>query len=135
MKRGDVWWVDFDPPLGGEIRKTRPADVVSNDSANRGLNRVQVVPLTSKTDRLYPCEAYVTLNDSISEAMADQITTVPKQRMRKQICTLSSADMADVDRAITTTTRSIVLTATWKSVLRHESNPAKFVRCDTLRSV
>jgi mRNA interferase MazF len=53
-RRGEVWWVAFDSSLGGEIKKTRPAIVVSNDAANRMLKRVQVVPLTSKVQRLYP---------------------------------------------------------------------------------
>ena len=70
MKRGKVWWVNFDPSLGGEIQKERPAVIVSNDIANRLLNRVQVVPLTNSVDRLYPSEAYVSLNDRQYKAMA-----------------------------------------------------------------
>ena len=58
-RRGEVWWVAIDPSLGAEIRKTRPAVIVSKDVANRLLNRVQVVPLTRSTPRLYPGEAYV----------------------------------------------------------------------------
>ena len=63
MKRGEVWWVEFDPSVGSEIRKTRPAVIVSNDSANRNLLRVVVIPITSNTDRQYPGEALVTLAD------------------------------------------------------------------------
>lgn len=62
MKRREVWWVSFDPSIGGEIKKKRPAVIVSNDASNKFLNRVQIVPLTSKTDRLYPSEALVLAN-------------------------------------------------------------------------
>ncbi|MEN9472387.1 MAG: hypothetical protein RLZZ495_476 [Pseudomonadota bacterium] len=37
MQRGEVWWVEFDPAVGSEIRKTRPAVIISNDAANRHL--------------------------------------------------------------------------------------------------
>lgn len=51
MKRGEVWWVEFDPSVGSEIKKPRPAVIVSNDAANRNIARVVVLPLTSNTGR------------------------------------------------------------------------------------
>jgi mRNA interferase MazF len=99
-RRGEVWWVSFDPSLGGEIQKTRPAVVLSNDSANTALNRVIVIPLTSQVAKLYPGEAFVTLNGEKRKAMADQIMTASKQRLRKKLGSLSRADMAAVENAV-----------------------------------
>ena len=52
MRRGDAYWVDFDPARGGEIQKQRPALIVSNDASNRALNRLQIVPLTRNVARV-----------------------------------------------------------------------------------
>lgn len=100
VRRGEVWWVDFDPARGGEVRKTRPAVILSNDLANEHLNRVQVVPMTSNTGRVYPSEAVVDVAGQSSKAMADQLTTVAKERLGRRLAVLSRKDMAEVERVV-----------------------------------
>jgi len=100
MKRGEVWWIDFEPSVGGETQKQRPSVIVSNDASNKHLNRVQVVPITSNVEKSYPSEAYVTLNGDERKAVADQLTTVSKTRCKNTIGRLSSADMKKVEQAI-----------------------------------
>ncbi len=100
MLRGEVWWVEFEPAIGSEIRKTRPAVIVSNDGANRNLARVVVIPLTGNTGRLYPGEAVVTIGGTSSKAMADQIMAADKQRLKDRIGMLSKADLLAVEDAI-----------------------------------
>jgi mRNA interferase MazF len=99
-RRGEVWWVSFHPSIGGEIQKTRPAVVISNDAANTALNRVIVIPITSQVAKVYPGEAIVTLNGEERKVMADQITTASKQRLSRKLGSLSRTDMTLVENAL-----------------------------------
>jgi len=100
MKRGEVWWINFDPSVGDEIRKKRPAVIVSNNAANQFLNRVQVVPLTSSVGKLYPSETYVMFRGKTAKAMADQLATVSKKRLISSAGSVPKIEMEGVERAI-----------------------------------
>lgn len=77
-RRGDVYWVVLDPVVGTEIRKTRPAVIVSNDSCNRHGTRVVVLPITGHVDSLYPGEALVEVKGKRGRALGDQIRSIDR---------------------------------------------------------
>ena len=102
-RRGDVYWVALDPSIGSEIKKTRPAVIVSNNSCNTFGSRVVVLPLTSNVDSVYPGEAMVVVNGKPARVLGDQIRSVDKSRLRSRIDTLSHDELAAVDEAIRVT--------------------------------
>lgn len=90
----------LEPALGTEIKETRPAVVVSNDSCNRYGSRVVVLPMTSHVDSLYPGEALVRVKGRPARALGDQTRSLDKTRLRSRIGTLSAEDLAAVEEAL-----------------------------------
>jgi mRNA interferase MazF len=99
-KRGEIFWVAFDPSIGGEAQKTRPAIVISNNDANRRLNRILVIPLTSNIDKIFPGETLVAVNGKSHKAVASQTTTVSKLRVGDRFGVLSDEDMWHVENSL-----------------------------------
>ena len=99
-RRGDVYWVALDPTVGSEIKKTRPAVIVSNNSCNTFSSRVVVLPLTSNVDSVYPGEALVIVNGKPARVLGDQIRSLDKSRLQSKIDTVSQEDLDAIDEAI-----------------------------------
>lgn len=99
-KRGDVYWVCFDPTLGTEVKKTRPAVILSNNLFNKHLPRLIVVPITSNVAKVFDFESLVLVNEKKGKAMLDQIRAIDKNRLGKKICSLTFAEVQDIERAL-----------------------------------
>lgn len=99
-KRGEVWWINFDPSTGEEIQKKRPAVIVSSDNSNKILKRYQVVPLSSQIDKIYPTEARIIFKGKANKAIADQITTVSDLRFLDKAGEVSTEAMQEIERVI-----------------------------------
>ncbi|WP_338815600.1 type II toxin-antitoxin system PemK/MazF family toxin (plasmid) [Bernardetia sp. Wsw4-3y2] len=99
-KRGEIWWVNFDPSVGQEIKKKRPAVIVSNNISNRFLKRYQVVPLSSNVTKIYPAEVKVKFENKESKALADQITTASEKRFVNKIGVLDTEEMKKIEKIL-----------------------------------
>jgi len=94
VKQSQVWWVNLDPTIGSEIRKTRPAVIVSPDELNAHLNTVIVVPLTS--GRAYPFRISTKVQRKDGVAAVDQVRTIDKRRLVKKITELKPTKMKPI---------------------------------------
>lgn len=84
MKRGDVYWVNLDPTVGSEVRKRRPAVILSPDEMNRSLPVVIVAPITSSR-KPWPTRVDISLSGKSGQIMLDQIRAVDKSRLMQRI--------------------------------------------------
>ena len=104
MTRGDIYLVDFDPSRGSEIKKKRPALIISCNEANKHLRTVMVIPFSSKTENVYPFEVFVEKNDSgldvDSKLKIPQMRAVDKERLTKYIGTLPEDKIKETENAI-----------------------------------
>ncbi|MGI8310500.1 type II toxin-antitoxin system PemK/MazF family toxin [Saccharopolyspora sp. ASAGF58] len=109
MRRGDLYWVDFEPIRGSEANKTRPAVVISNDAANRGAQRagrgvITVVPVTSNIDRVHPFQVLLRAAEcglpNDSKAQAEQVRAVAVNRIGNRIGTLPQNTLAKLESAL-----------------------------------
>jgi mRNA interferase MazF len=86
-RRGDVYWVALDPTIGREIKKTRPALVISPDEMNQALGTVVLAPITS-TVRDYPTRYIIRLQRKVASVALDQIRTVSTERLLKKMTSI-----------------------------------------------
>jgi len=91
VERFDVYWVNLDPTIGSELRKSRPAVIISPNEMNNGLNTVIIAPITS-TIKKYPTRVNIELQRKKGQVALDQIRTIDKQRLNKRVTRISSED-------------------------------------------
>ena len=104
MKRGDIYIVDFEPSVGAEIRKQRPALIISCNEANKHLKTVMAIPFSSKVERVFPFEVFIKKKDSRldydSKLKIPQMRAIDKSRLKSYIGTLSKDILEEVEDAI-----------------------------------
>lgn len=103
-KRGEVYYVNFDPTIGVEIKKTRPALIIQNNIGNMHSQATIVAAITSTDREVFPYEVSLKAGEGglqkDSIVLLNQIRTIDKKRLGKRIGTISSESIKKVDKAI-----------------------------------
>lgn len=103
-ERGEIYLVCLDPTIGSEIRKTRPALIISNDINNQYSGTVTVVPITSSRGKIYPFETLLPAGESglpkRSKAKCNQVRTVDKKRLIRSVGRVSSDKILEIENAL-----------------------------------
>ena len=100
-KRYTIHFADLNPTIGGEIKKVRPVVVVSQNEMNRLLDTVVVCPLTTALHLKWRTRVQIVSAGQDAEIAVDQIRTISKRRLRRQIDRLSPEKAAELRRVIT----------------------------------
>lgn len=109
MQRGDIYMIDLEPVLGSESNKIRPAVIVSNNAANRGVENhgrgvVTVVPVTSNTARVYAFQVLLAAGEGglskESKAQAEQVRAVDYRRLRERLGSVRPTSLKRLDEAL-----------------------------------
>lgn len=98
IKRGDVFWVDFDPSRATETQKTRPSLVCSHDILNEYSSRVIVAPITSNLKKIYSFEYAINNHPDVKgKIMLDQMRSIDKTRLGKKLGCFSMKEMQEIE--------------------------------------
>lgn len=100
MRRGDIWWTALDPTQGSEIRKTRPAVVITADALNRARRTVVIVPLSTGPEARPPIIVPTPSAGPGAVAVCDQLRAVDKRRLTRAAGRLSASDLGTVDEGV-----------------------------------
>ena len=99
-RRGEIWWANFDPTVGSEIKKTRPCVVISSSVVNQHRRTVVVVPLTSSPRAAPPVIVSVTCSGRPAVAVIDQVRAIARERLAERIELLSAEHLGAIEDAL-----------------------------------
>ncbi len=103
-QRGEIWLVNLDPTTGAEIKKTRPAVVISNDLNNRYADTITVLPISDKGEKVYPFEVYLRAGSfglsKESKVKCQQVRTIDKSRLIKSYGSIGRQELQQVEQAL-----------------------------------